>query len=88
MSTEAAVWKCLDGRQIAVTDMDTAHIKNTLAMLNRKGFVSPQDAARMVVNPPSGDHAHDAWESELDTLRVSPFIPIFEKELAARGETV
>ncbi len=80
----APVWTCRDGRQIAVAEMAASHIENALAMLERKGFISPAAAARQLCNPPTGDGARDAWESEMDTLRVSRFVDVFRHELATR----
>lgn len=81
----SAIWKCRDGRQLPVKDMSTDHVQKTLAMLRRKGFLDPKEAAHCLTNPPSGDHAYDVWEQEMMTLRVNRFVGIFEAELASRS---
>lgn len=80
-----STWKCKDGRVLEISGMDTQHIQNTLAMLRRKGFMSPDEAVMCMTNPPTGDGAYDAWESEMDAIRVSHSIPHLEKELAKRN---
>lgn len=84
-----AQWRTRDGRIIAVRDMDTNHIQNTLAMLRRKGFVGPRTVLAYLSGPrPSGDGAQDAFNEELAeiaTRPINPFVDIFEAELERRG---
>ena len=35
-----AVWRMRDGREVEIIKMSTSHIKNTIAMLRRKGRIS------------------------------------------------
>ena len=81
-------WKTKDGRQIEIKDMETSHIKNTLAMLKRKGFISPKTLSYYLFGPtPNGDGANDAYEMEFNNLvnrPISPFINYFEDELIRR----
>ena len=36
-------WKTRDGREIPIKEMGTDHLKNCVAMLRRKGFVTPEE---------------------------------------------
>lgn len=79
------IWKCRDGREIPIADMETRHLENTVAMLRRKGFVTRDDAVAMFCGPsPSGDGACIAYEMELDSIRISASLPYLEAELEAR----
>lgn len=81
-------WKTREGKVLEVSDMETSHIQNALAMLRRKGAVSPEEANAYLCGPPSGDAAYDAWENGLyETLGapVAPIIDEFEEELRKRG---
>lgn len=79
------MWKCKDGEFIHPRNMDTDHIKNALAMLKRKGFISFSHWEMCLSCPPQGDMAQMAWEQEIMNLKPSKFIEIFEEELAKRG---
>jgi hypothetical protein len=78
-------WITKDGRKIAVKDMATSHIKNTLAMLKAKGFVDLDTLEFYLCGAgPNGEMAQLAFEQELMDLKVSPFIDLFEEELNYR----
>jgi hypothetical protein len=78
------VWKCRDGRRLPVPTMETSHIERTLAMLKRKGYVSPGEFCNMVSYTPQGDNAFDAWEAEITNAKITSFLDIFAKELQTR----
>lgn len=80
-------WKCRDGRVLLITDMDTEHLKSASEMLRRKGAIGVREAARCFLGPPpQGEHAMDAWESELMNLTVSRHLDALEAELARRSK--
>ncbi len=84
-------WKTKDGRSIPVSEMGTEHIKSALAMLKRKGFVSPERVVFYVSSLlPHGEVAIDALEREQDVAfdaPTSPFIDLFREELKRREIT-
>jgi hypothetical protein len=82
-------WRTRAGRELAVADMDTAHIERALAMLKRKGCIGPRTLRPYLhLNPDQmGEFAYEAAIEEFDALLkrpVSPFVDIFEQELRAR----
>jgi hypothetical protein len=80
--TQDAVWKCRDGRRVPVREMETDHVGKALSMLRRKGFIDPSEFHYWP--PPSGEHARDAWEEWVLSVRISRFVGIFESELERR----
>ncbi|MCA9362516.1 hypothetical protein KC906_04005 [Candidatus Kaiserbacteria bacterium] len=86
------MWKCVDGLYVRVCDMQTRHIKRSLAMLRAKGFVSPSTVSFYLSGPmPNGDAAMIAYEEEQDYVfnaPVSRFIDLFEQELKKRSEEI
>lgn len=79
-------WKTLDGRVIAITDLETDHIVKILTMLRGEGAISISEASAMFMNPPTGDHALDAWEAGIMNLKVSRYIDPLLLELQRRKE--
>lgn len=80
-------WRCKDGRSIELSDMETSHLHNTVNMLRRKGFVTPEDfdaCARYAYSPMSGDYAAMAAEQELLRSHPSRQLAQLEAELAER----
>lgn len=84
-------WKTKDGREIEVKDMETSHIKNTLKMLEKNGFIaaSTLDFYLGCSGPSGGDGAQMAFERECDYI-FSKFpskkMDEMESELKKRGE--
>jgi len=74
--------------KIAVEDMDTKHIENTLAMLKRKGFVGAKTLYfYLTCTPPTADGALMGFEQEQNYVLSAPitkFVDIFEDELEHR----
>jgi hypothetical protein len=83
-----AIWTRKDGSQIAVAEMATDHIRNALAMLKRKGAVSPSTRRFYLECPgPVGEAAQDAFDAEFADITSRPtseFVDIFEAELKRR----
>lgn len=66
-------WQSKDGRRTEICDMETSHLKNTVAMLNRRGAVSISDRESMLCcSPPNGDMASYYFDQEFDTIFSSP----------------
>ena len=69
MKDNELVWTTEDGREYQIKDMDTSHLKNTLNMLKRNGYVSTRTVMHYVGGPlPTGDCAQDAFDLELDEV--------------------
>jgi len=78
-------WKCRDGRVVPIIEMATQHIENAIAMLRRKGWVTPEEfVASYVLPPPQGEMAQMAWEGELGAMRFSFSLAALEAELEVR----
>jgi hypothetical protein len=81
-------WPMRNGEQIEVSDMETSHIQNALAMLEKKGFIGPSDVEFYLFCPgPHGDFAQMAFEHEIEMIfdaPVSRFVDIFKDELKRR----
>ena len=85
-------WTTKDGKKIEVKKMSTSHIKNALALLKRRGFISPETLEfYFSCRWPTADGALMAFENELDSVLkspTSPFIDYFEDELTKRANNV
>ena len=80
------IWTCKDGKRIAIKDMETSHIRNTRAFLERK---AKELKGREIVY--LGDEMFDEFERDGYDVRVydTPiyqWLDDFEKELERRGE--
>ena len=82
-------WRTKDGRELVVEGMSTEHIISSLALLKRKGFVSPSTVEFYLTCPsPVGDMAQVAFDQECSRVFSSPvslFIDVFKAELKKRG---
>lgn len=79
-------WTCRDGRVLAIVDMTTQHLQNTVRMLRRKGFVTPDEMLLASYIPASmGEFAQMAAENELAAMKVINSLGPMELELARRG---
>jgi hypothetical protein len=81
------IWTMRDGTKIKIKDMETSHIKNSLAMLERNGFISRSTLACYMGPGPQGEIAQLCFEQEQDEIfqaPLSPFIDAFERELKKR----
>lgn len=77
-------WRDARGKLWDVKDMDVNHIRNALAMLRRKGFISPNLVKFYIAcAEPQGEMAQEAFYTEFDTITqpTSKFIDIFEARL-------
>lgn len=85
--TEVPVWTQRDGTKIAVKDMTTSHVRNSLKMLIRNGFSSARDYYVCLYGPqPRGEMACDALDRALDDAKPNQFVDIFRADLKRRGE--
>jgi hypothetical protein len=74
MST--SYWKTKDGRILYIDEMTTEHLRNTIAMLERKGFVSVSQKQFYFNAPqPNGDGALLAFEREQAQVFEAPLCP-------------
>lgn len=86
MVTTTPTWRTRDGREIAITELGDAHLRNILQMVERKApamrFREIEVACRALffVN---GDAAQDAIESDLAHLDQCD-----DRELMARDRTI
>jgi hypothetical protein len=81
-------WKCKDGREIELRDMETVHIRNAIAMLRRQNVVTEDEflsCAAYACSSNSGEYAAMAAENEMINMRPWKGLEIMESELASRG---
>lgn len=90
MHDRDALWTMRDGQKIALKDMKTSHIENSLNMLKRNGFISTRTLAFYLATPgPTGEMAQMCFEQEFAgviSAPVTPWIDLFEEELEWRKE--
>jgi hypothetical protein len=88
-------WTTKDKIKIAVKEMTTRHIKNTIDMLERNGYIALSTFELITfefyfyTSGPNGDIAQDDFEQECyETLHMTPtkWIDIFNQELKNRGK--
>jgi len=81
-------WKTREGVKVEISKMDDNHLKNTVNMLNRKGFISKETLMFYICCPePTGDMGQMAFEQEFQQVLESPVCPVMgklEKELEKR----
>lgn len=77
-----------DGTKIKIRDMSTNHLRNTLAMLQRKGWVSTDTLNfYMTCSEPNGEMAQVAFEQEQRAIFEAPCsntMSALERELKKR----
>lgn len=81
------VWTTKDGRRIAITEMSDEHLRNTIAMLERKGFVNTEAALSPFGYFDADSMAAYYAEQEFNRLKWSPLFDALEEELYRRGLT-
>ena len=81
-------WTTKTGSLLDISQMSTQHIKNALAMLERKGYVKTETLVFYLTCPlPRGEAAQYCFDRELGAILDSPttrYIQLFEDELAKR----
>jgi len=79
-------WKTKDGRVLKISEMETAHIENTIAMLERNGFCTPDDFWSAVSGASSlnGEYAQDAADEQIAGLKPVAILEHLYGELSAR----
>lgn len=79
-------WKTKDGRIIDIKDMTDSHLKNTISMLRRNGFITNNDFLDMLgfAFSLNGEMAQDAAESEIANAKISTILEVMETELNKR----
>lgn len=81
-------WKCKDGRELDVKDMETSHLKSTIALLRRKGAVTLGEYLSCLAyacSKDTPDGAAMAAEAEVNGMRPWSGLDIMEAELARRA---
>ena len=83
-------WMTKEKQTLNIREMTTQHIKNTLALLRRKGFLTPEEAEWEAARCCgfSGEMSSYYAEQEMDAAfnKSCPHILAFEEELQRRGE--
>lgn len=83
------MWKTKDGKEIAIKDMTTEHIQNTIKFLKRHGFISNDTLDFYLYSPgPQGEMAQYCFEQEVDEIISRPttsYLDAFETELKRRS---
>jgi len=81
-------WKTRDGTEIKIKGMSTSHIRNSIAMMKKNGFVSTDTLNfYLTVEGPNGDMAQMAFEQEQDMIFGAPCsstMSALERELKRR----
>ena len=83
-------WNTKDGREIEITKMSTSHIKNTLMMLKRNGYVSTKEYFDNISLLPNfqGEmaqfEAEREWDYYLEHTKPTKYIKLFKDELNRR----
>jgi len=81
-------WKMRDGTKIKIKDMSTSHIRNSIAMMKRNGWVSTDTLNfYMSCDGPQGDMAQLAFDQECDRIFEAPCsstMTALERELKKR----
>jgi hypothetical protein len=81
------IWTMRDGTRIRIADMETSHIKNTIAMLKRKGFIGEEEFDSINYGAyPRGELAQEAWLQDMNSIKVSYELDDLESELARRTQ--
>ncbi len=85
-------WIMQNGEEIEISKMETRHIRNSIAMLERKGFISESTSDfYLSTDRPNGEAAQDLFDMELHQVLeapVSPFLDAFKEELQNRGVVI
>lgn len=88
--TLPTTWVTKEKQTVDIREMTTQHIKNTLALLRRKGFLTPEEAEWEAAGWCSftGEMSSYYAEHEMDAAfnKSCPHINAFEEELQRRGE--
>lgn len=89
-----SIWRTRDGREIPIVQMDTGHLKNTVAFLRKRGWITQKEA----IPPPSfpmlnGEYAQyfaeQEWNTEMDrclSQKISRRLALMEIELRKRSK--
>jgi len=80
-------WKCQDGREIEIKAMTASHLKNTIALIRRKGGMTVTEfnsCIAYVCSPFAGECASMALERELADAAPCGELEALEEELANR----
>ena len=83
-------WKMRDGTKIKIKDMSTSHIRNTINMLKRNGWVSTDTLNfYLTCEGPNGEMAQMAFEQEQNAIFRAPcsdHLSALERELKKRDK--
>ncbi len=79
-------WVTRDGRVLLMSEMETDHLRNTIAMLRRKGYctLAEFDEAWMSMSLLRGEYALMAAEESVAMMHPSRVLEQLEAELARR----
>lgn len=85
----APFWTTKYGERIAIEEMSDRHLLNSIAMLERKGYISSRVLRFYLSGPePSGDGAMMAYEEEQRDVflrKVHPALDALDGEAKRRG---
>lgn len=82
-------WRCKDGRELELHEIETNHLKNIIAMVRRNGVVTPRTYVSCLMyacseQTPQG--AADAAEEEWRRMKPWKGLELLEAELEKRKD--
>jgi hypothetical protein len=92
---DPTIWRTRDGREIEIVRMDTGHLKNTVAFLRKRGWITHAEAVPLPRFPTgfTGEYAEmfaeQEWNAEMDRClrqKLSRRLALMEAELARRSK--
>ncbi len=80
------IWTCKDGKRIAIKDMETSHIRNTRAFLDRKAKELTGIEEVYLGDGMFDEFERDGYDVRVYDTPIYQWLDDFEKELERRGE--
>ena len=80
-------WKCKDGRVLDIQSMTTDHLKNTISMLRRNKFITPDEYLDMLSCAYSFQGEMAQYYAEQDLGNYSPSNTLAYMEETLNGRT-